>query len=144
MNGLNSMKTLMNKMNPQVKEKWIDALRSGKYEQGSEKLRSVDGYCCLGVLCDLYAQEQNKEWDLKGIDEENHQVMDYWYFDGESEFLPDSVREWAGITFNNPKVRVDVTENDDEDDWFYQDEIANLNDTGYTFEELSKLIQEQF
>ncbi|NBO72453.1 MAG: hypothetical protein EBU66_19235 [Bacteroidetes bacterium] len=134
----------MNKMNPQVKEKWIDALRSGKYEQGSEKLRSVDGYCCLGVLCDLYAQEQNKEWDLKGIDEENHQVMDYWYFDGESEFLPDSVREWAGITFNNPKVRVDVTENDDEDDWFYQDEIANLNDTGYTFEELSKLIQEQF
>jgi hypothetical protein len=70
--------------------------------------------------------------------------MDYWYFEGESEFLPDSVREWAGMTFKNPQVRVDVSPEDDEDEWFYHDEIANLNDSGYTFEELSKLIKEQF
>jgi hypothetical protein len=143
-----TMPTLINKMNPQVKEKWIDALLSGKYEQGSDKLRGYEGYCCLGVLCDLYAQEQNKEWDFKGYsensDEESPDRMDYWYFDGESEFLPDSVREWAGMTFKNPQVRVDVSPEDDEDEWFYNDEIANLNDSGYTFEELSKLIKEQF
>lgn len=148
MNGLNSMKTLMNKMNPQVKEKWIDALLSGKYEQGSEKLRGANGYCCLGVLCDLYAQEQNKEWDFKGYsensEEQNTHPMDYWVFDGESEFLPDSVREWAGMTFKNPQVRVDVTDSDCEDEWFYHDEIANLNDTGYSFKELSNLIEQQF
>jgi hypothetical protein len=44
----------------------------------------------------------------------------------------------------NPSVRVDVTDNDDEDDWFYHDEIANLNDSGYTFKELSNVIEQQF
>jgi hypothetical protein len=131
-------------MNTEVKQKWIDALRSGKYEQGSEKLRSVTGYCCLGVLCDLYSKEQGAEWEFRGITETNLQPKDYWYFEGESEFLPDSVREWAGFNVNNPSVRVDVTDNDDEDDWFYNDEIANLNDSGYTFNELSKLIEQQF
>jgi len=135
-------------MNPQVKEKWIDALRSGKYEQGSEKLRGADGYCCLGVLCDLYSQEKNQEWDFRGYsensEEESPDRMDYWYFDEESEFLPDSVREWAGMTFKNPQVRVDVTEDENEDNWFYHSEIANLNDSGYSFVELSKLIEQQF
>ena len=150
-------------MNPQVKQKWIDALRSGKYEQGSEKLRGYEGYCCLGVLCDLYAQEKNQEWEFKGYsedsEEESPDIMDYWYFDGESEFLPDSVREWAGMAVKNPQVRVDVSPEDasansstytisspgdGEDKWFYNDEIANLNDLGYSFEKLSELIEEQF
>ena len=131
-------------MNTEVKQKWIDALRSGKYEQGSEKLRSVTGYCCLGVLCDLYSKEQGAEWEFRGITETNLQPKDYWYFEGESEFLPDSVKDWAGMECKNPSLRVDVTDNDDEDDWFYNDEIANLNDSGYTFNELSKLIEQQF
>jgi hypothetical protein len=138
----------MNKMNPQVKKKWIDALRSGKYDQGSEKLRSHQGFCCLGVLCDLYSHEKNQGWDFKGYsensEEDNTYPTDYWYFDGESEFLPDSVMEWAGMAFKNPSVRVDVTDNDDEDDWFYHDEIANLNDSGYSFKELSNVIEQQF
>ena len=33
-------------------QKWIDALRSGKYEQGKGALQSSpDSYCCLGVAC---------------------------------------------------------------------------------------------
>ena len=131
-------------MNPEIKQKWVDALRSGKYDQGSEKLRSHQGYCCLGVLCDLYSQELNQEWEFRGaFEEENTQPTDNWYFDNASEFLPESVREWAGFSLPSPQVRVDVTENDDEDDWFY-DDIANLNDTGYTFNDLAKIIQEQF
>lgn len=30
--------------------KWLQALRSGKYEQGKGALKSASGYCCLGVL----------------------------------------------------------------------------------------------
>ena len=131
-------------MNTEVKQKWIDALRSGKYDQGSEKLRSVNGYCCLGVLCDLYSKEQGTEWEFRGLRETNLQPQDYWYFEDQSEFLPDSVKEWAGLPVGNPSVRVDVTEEDDENDWFYNDEIANLNDSGYTFNELSNLIEQQF
>lgn len=44
-------------MRPDVKAKWITALRSGEYRQGRGSLREHDAYCCLGVLCDLHAKE---------------------------------------------------------------------------------------
>lgn len=35
-----------------VKAKWLNALRSGKYQQGKEELGSAKkGYCCMGVFC---------------------------------------------------------------------------------------------
>ncbi len=48
-----------------VVRKWIETLRSGKYEQGRGRLRySFDNtmrYCCLGVLCDINLPA-NAEW----------------------------------------------------------------------------------
>lgn len=32
---------------------WLAALRSGKYKQIKHKLHGPDGYCCLGVLCEV-------------------------------------------------------------------------------------------
>lgn len=41
-------------MDAELKAKWIEALRSGKYEQGNRFLQSVDHkFCCLGVLCEV-------------------------------------------------------------------------------------------
>lgn len=41
-----------NKLPPEFKQKWIDALRSGKYTQCKSELASLTGgYCCLGVAC---------------------------------------------------------------------------------------------
>jgi hypothetical protein len=138
---------LKTKMNPEVKQKWFDALRSGKYEQGSEKLRGANGYCCLGVLCDLYAQEHDTQWEFRGYgeygDETNPQPMDYWYFEDRSEYLPESVMDWAGLKTPNPNVRIDVEDNEDEDNWYYQDEIANVNDSGYSFNQIAEVIQQQ-
>ena len=38
---------------------WVDALRSGDYEQGTSFLHTVEAdyslFCCLGVACDLFA-----------------------------------------------------------------------------------------
>jgi len=125
-------------MNPEVKQKWIGALRSGKYEQGSEKLRSVSGYCCLGVLCDLYAQEHNTEWEFRGNEETNLQPQDYWYFDKESEFLPESVMNWAKL-FRNPMLRIE-----DVDEMFeVNEEVSTLNDEGYSFSTIADLIEAQ-
>lgn len=40
--------------NQEVKAKWIAALRSGDYMQGTGELKSQDGrFCCLGVLEDI-------------------------------------------------------------------------------------------
>lgn len=130
---------LKTKMNPEVKQKWIDALRSGKYEQGSEKLRSVSGYCCLGVLCDLYAQEHNTQWEFRGNEETNLQPMDYWYFGDQSEFLPESVREWAELNLYNPILRVE----DDDEMFEVNEEVSTLNDEGYSFSTIADLIEAQ-
>jgi len=43
-------------MNKELKDKWVVALRSGKYKQGGDCLRNSreNTYCCLGVLCDIH------------------------------------------------------------------------------------------
>lgn len=123
-------------MNSKVKEAWVNALRSGKYEQGSEKLRSVSGYCCLGVLCDIYAKETNTEWEFRGRGGTNLQPQDYWYFGDQSEFLPESVMDWAELEINNPSLRFD-------DGAYGIDQVSHLNDAGYTFSQIADLIQAQ-
>lgn len=41
-------------MNPELKAQWLEALRSGRYQQGTGALRNSDQcYCCLGVLADI-------------------------------------------------------------------------------------------
>jgi hypothetical protein len=32
---------------------WVDALRSGEYQQCQQRLADGSGFCCLGVACDL-------------------------------------------------------------------------------------------
>lgn len=46
-------------MTPEFKAQWIEALRSGRYKQAQGTLyrQTVDGYCCLGVLCKVLAPD---------------------------------------------------------------------------------------
>lgn len=40
-------------MDAQLKAKWVEALRSGEYQQGEGRLYNqyTNTHCCLGVLC---------------------------------------------------------------------------------------------
>jgi hypothetical protein len=40
-------------MNAEIKVRWVEALRSGAYEQGSLYLKRGNEFCCLGVLCEV-------------------------------------------------------------------------------------------
>lgn len=40
-------------MDAALKATWVEALRSGEYEQGELYLRKDGRHCCLGVLCEL-------------------------------------------------------------------------------------------
>lgn len=40
-------------MNQEIKAKWVEALRSGRYKQGRGVLRQGNEFCCLGVLADI-------------------------------------------------------------------------------------------
>jgi len=42
------------KMDPELKQKWLDALRGGDYAQHrGELFDGTSGFCCLGVLADV-------------------------------------------------------------------------------------------
>ena len=52
-------------MKPAIKKLWLDALRSGEYEQCKGKLHDGEGFCCLGVLYDVAVDgwwTKNGEW----------------------------------------------------------------------------------
>lgn len=42
-------------MDAEIKEKWVEKLRSGEYQQCQNTLYkpASNTYCCLGVLCDI-------------------------------------------------------------------------------------------
>lgn len=53
-------------MDAELKQKWVAALRSGKYVQGQRTLKRVDRdgqakHCCLGVLGEVLELEQRQE-----------------------------------------------------------------------------------
>lgn len=46
--------------------KWIKALRSGDYKQGKNTLQDHNGYCCLGVACDIFIPKNEQERHING------------------------------------------------------------------------------
>jgi len=83
-------------MNPEIKKQWVDALRSGKYKQGRDYLRNKrDEFCCLGVLCDLYAQKFNIPWS----NERERFELNRAYV-----VLPSNVVKWAELPDYDPQV----------------------------------------
>lgn len=57
------------RMDPELKTRWVEALRSGEYEQGVSRLKytpngGTSSYCCLGVLSELCGVPQETDiWD---------------------------------------------------------------------------------
>ncbi len=96
-------------MNPEIKQQWLQALRSGEYQQARGNLRVDNTFCCLGVLCDL-AIKQNvvPAW-------QKERETDYqWYIHEPREWagsdnrqaavLPKAVVAWAGLPDANPEL----------------------------------------
>ena len=73
---------------------WVEALRSGKYQQGREWLHNSSRYCCLGVACDISDQ---------GVWNDGAYVTLKEY---EEQLLPLDVQEWLGIEGAEPKVEL--------------------------------------
>lgn len=110
-------------MNQQIKQKWIAALRSGEYEQDTSYLRTNHGFCCLGVLTDLYLKEINKEWI-------QDKMFPVYHYDEEAKILPLKVMAWAGLIECNPFLDTGHS-------------LSHYNDNlGYNFEQIADLIEE--
>lgn len=101
--------------------KWARALRSGKYTQGMNRLKAVNGgehHCCLGVLCELSGLgEWRTNVEFKG--QFTEQAYACGTFDAETGILPCEVAAWAGMKTTDGRI-VDGTTS--------AISLANLND----------------
>lgn len=114
----------MAKMNPEIKAKWLEALRSGEYAQTKYRLQDEVGYCCLGVLCDIVDPEgwgdaQSPEIGLGAFCQTAYKHR------GKEEVPGNEIAGWAGLGHSD----VDV--------------LAEMNDAGgKTFVEIAKYVEE--
>lgn len=84
-------------MNPEIKQRWIEALKSGQYWQGKNLLKQEDSegqitYCCLGVLCELYLEDYPEAFGGWVRTEKGE-----FSLDSQGAALPGAVREWSGM-----------------------------------------------
>ena len=117
----NALAELNVSMNADIKRRWVEALRSEQYRQGSGYLKMGDAYCCLGVLCELHRQDfPDKEWQRKN---ENSSRFGYILRDAVN-YPPEEVSNWVGL---DPSV---------------YDLLADANDSGADFPTIASLINE--
>ena len=118
-------------MNEDIKKKWLEALRSGKYQQGTGFLQKEGRYCCLGVLCDLFAEDDDcdGEWVQAATGAMKFKPSGD---PGRHDFLPVPVSEWADLE-HGPYDPI-IGEGDDT--------LSQLNDHGKTFKEIADVIEE--
>ena len=128
-------------MNKKIKDKWVKALLSGKYHQGTKRLKGSNDsnimcHCCLGVLCELYSKEHPKEEKFKLKDVNS---SDY-YISGERYYLPKKIMEWAELEEKDPVVEVDY----EHDEYSSTKTLSFLNDSHYyNFHDIARFIKNQ-
>ena len=90
------------KFTQELKDKWLEALRSGEYSQTTETLKDENGFCCLGVLCDVIDPDGWK--NISSEDQEDHKFDDSWlHIHGPAVY---------GSAFHNMKVKTPEGFND--------------------------------
>ena len=131
-------------MDQRVKELWLKALRSGEYDQSTHQLKTVTmdgfGYCCLGVLCDLYIKDTgNGKWDYVGL---NGWIVDddeAGSLSSDVELIP-TVAQWAGLS-SDPTLPFTFQMLNGEPGNREFTYLASLNDNGCTFSQMADLIE---
>jgi hypothetical protein len=125
-------------MKREVRDLWVAALRdTDTYPQTKGALHNSDGYCCLGVLCEV-AVKAGVQIDVGPIPGN----PDLIHYDGEVEHLPAAVVDWAGLDTNNPVVLVD--DEDGEETVQYERELVMLNDDWvWDFPSIANVIEAQ-
>lgn len=125
--------------NREVVKKWLEALESGKYDQGTLTLRDntvlPNKYCCLGVLCDIVAKEGVGEW--KADPDLSHKTLFRISGMGSSAVLPANLSLWLRLHEEVPKYDAPHLTSS------MSAKLMSLNDSfGKNFSEISAIIRE--
>lgn len=115
-------------MNKEIADKWVEALRSGKYKQGTGSLceitHSGEHYCCLGVLCDI----ANIPYTIGSAP--------FKTYDGDKIGLSLGIMKKVGMESSLGRFR---TINNG-----IQFDLSKLNDGGRSFKEIADVIEQNW
>ena len=120
------------KLKPEIKARFVEALRSRKYAQGKYNLRHQDKFCCLGVLGDLAVQDGLASWS------EDQLIVNGSCY---GALFPEQLLAWAcesNVTMPNGETTFPLP--DSEEDSGACLVYAN-DDLGQTFPEIACLIE---
>lgn len=106
----------------EIKQKWLEELRSGKHQQGVGTLKSVEAdgslaYCCLGVL-----QEKVLGDEIKPVVRSKY----------ENDWLPEGDQQ----IYNDLRTRI---LND-----FLVEKCSGMNDRGVDFKDIADWLEEKW
>lgn len=130
-------------MKKAIMEKWTETLASGRHRQVTGSLKAPKGskaygYCCLGVLCDIYAKETGKgAW----VDAEHGgKGFRVGHITREGT-LPEAVQKWAGLKTNGGASGKVLLEQDTRE----YTSLVELNDeAGLKFKDIAKIIKKNY
>lgn len=114
-------------MKKEIKDKWVEALRSGDYPQTKGCLRNTKGFCCLGVASDLYVKEVGGKWEQTGY-------RDEFQFLGNTAALSEKVRVWLGMSSSSGLFK----------DGDKVERLTDLNDNGIMFKEIADIVEKHW
>ena len=101
---------------------WVEALRSGEYQQGKTLLRVEDNFCCLGVACEVAIKN--------GVNINVIQTDRYFSYNDATHSLPQAAMEFFGIKDNFGSFR--------------ENALSAENDRGTSFQEIANIIEENW
>ena len=123
-------------MKKEIADKWVAALRSGKYSQGRHLLKQVAeegtiSYCCLGVLCELAIED--------GLDVSQQFFNGDYSFESNSAMLSQKVMLWADM--KTMSGMYSAFESDGNRRMY---DLSGDNDEGMSFAEIADIISEKW
>lgn len=120
-------------LNPERKAKLIAALRSGEFPQTRGCLRDMDGYCCLGVACEIFRRETDTgEWCW---DETEQRFKFQSASHRDSAVLPWIVEEWLSAESRNLEYDKGP---------YVKTSLSEKNDRGFSFNEIADILEKKF
>lgn len=117
----------------------VAALRSGKYTQTHARLKRTDGFCCLGVACDISGLGEWKNFrhgSYEYVTKDDHAKSD--------TSLPLAVQEYFGFTSSGGyfgEVNIEQPKGRTGHDLF---SLIAMNDDGMTFSEIADFIEKNW
>lgn len=122
-------------MNREYAMQWVEALRSGRYQQGKDYLNQNGKFCCLGVACELIKDKLA----VQIVEFEDGTATQY---NGNLGTMPDAASRILGMRSNSGGSLVcDLTI---KIDGFVYLNLIIANDSGVPFSKIADWIEANY